>query len=152
VAALSAATLRAFEAGQPVVISVDGTDHTLLGEEVTIQRRASGALAVQEDGARFAAIDPVVTPELRAEGIARELVSRVQRMRKDQGLLVSDRIWLTIAGPAEVREAAKTHRDWIAGEVLAREVVIRETLDVVFNAVAVEFDGLMAHIALTKDR
>ena len=86
VAALGADTLRAFERGDPVVVSVDGTDHELAADDFTIVRRASGSLAVQEDGARFAAIDPVVSPALRAEGIARELVSRIQRLRKDSGL------------------------------------------------------------------
>ena len=57
VAALSSDTLRAFERGEPVVIGVDGTDHQLTADEVTIHRRASGPLVVQEDGARFAAID-----------------------------------------------------------------------------------------------
>src|SRR6202020_1028647 len=92
IAALSTETLRAFERGEPVVIGVDGIDHQLMPDEVTIHRRASGPLVVQEDGARFAAIDTTVTPELRAEGIAREIVSRVQRLRKDTGLAVSDRI------------------------------------------------------------
>ena len=63
-------------------------------DDLTIIRRASGALAVQEDGGFFAAIDPTVTPELRREGQAREVISRVQRMRKEAGLAVSDRIVL----------------------------------------------------------
>ena len=56
--------------------------------------------------------------------MARELISRVQRMRKEAGLAVSDRIRLGIGGDAAVLEAATTHRDWIADEVLATDVVI----------------------------
>ena len=149
--ALRADTLLRFERGAEVVISVDGTDHVLSPEDVTIHRRASGALVVQEDGARFAAIDPMVTPALRSEGIARELVSRTQRLRKDSGLAVSDRIALRIAGPADVQAAAQEHRQWIAGEVLAREVVINDVLAEDSEAVSVDLDGATAFIALTKD-
>ena len=92
-----------------------------------------------------------MTPELRAEGIARELVSRTQRLRKETGLEVSDRIILRISGPALVTGAADVHRQWIAGEVLARTIEISETMVGAINAVDVEFDGVTAHIALSKD-
>jgi isoleucyl-tRNA synthetase len=151
VAALAAESLRAFERGEAIVISVDGTDHELAADDVTIHRRASGALAVQEDGARFAAIDPAITAELRAEGIAREFVSRLQRLRKDTGLAVSDRIRVVIAASAEIRAVVESHRQWIAGEVLAREIVVCETLPDAEPAVTLDFDGLTAHIALTRD-
>ena len=151
VAALSTDTLRAFERGEPVIIGVDGTDHQLTVDEVTIHRKASGPLEVQQDGARFAAIDATVTPELRAEGIAREMVSRVQRLRKDTGLAVSDRIRLRIAGPGALRAIAEQHRQWIAGEVLAREVTVTDALPADSTVVALELDGMTAHIALTRD-
>jgi len=152
VAALSTDTLRGFERGEPVIIGVDGIDHQLTPEEVTIHRRASGPLVVQEDGARFAAIDTTVTPELRSEGIAREIVSRVQRLRKDTGLAVSDRIRLQIAGPDALRAIAEQHRQWIAGEVLAREMVVTDSPSADPSAIALELDGMTAHIALTRDK
>jgi isoleucyl-tRNA synthetase len=88
---------------------------------------------------------------LRAEGIARELVSRTQRLRKESGLEVSDRIILRIAGPALVTGAAETHRQWIAGEVLARTIEIGDAMADPSHAVAVEFDGATAQLALSKD-
>jgi isoleucyl-tRNA synthetase len=151
VAALSTETLRAFERGEPVIIGVDGTDHQLTPDEVTIHRRASGPLVVQEDGARFAAIDTTVTPELRGEGIAREMVSRIQRLRKDTGLAVSDRIRLRIAGPDSLRAIAEQHRQWIAGEVLAREMTVTDALSADSSGIAFDLDGMTAHIALTRD-
>ncbi len=151
VSALSSDMLRAFERGEPVIIGVDGIDHELTADEVTIHRRASGPLEVQEDGARFAAIDTTVTPELRAEGIAREIVSRVQRLRKDTGLAVSDRIRLQVAGPDALRAIAEQYRQWIAGEVLAREIVISDAISADPSAIALELDGMTAHLALTRD-
>ena len=151
VQSLHSGTLLAFERGEPVLVNVDGREHQLTADDVTIVRKASGTLVVQQDGPLFAAIDPTVTPELRAEGIARELVSRTQRLRKERGLAVSDRIILHIAGPALVAGAAETHRQWIAGETLARMVHVADAPVDPSQAVAVELDGVTAHVSLTKD-
>ncbi|HEY0778316.1 MAG TPA: isoleucine--tRNA ligase [Gemmatirosa sp.] len=119
VAALGPASLHAFERGEPVSISVDGVEHPLEPGDLTILRRAAGAYAVQEDGGYVVALDVTVTPALRAERLAREIVSRVQRLRKEIGLEVSDRIALRVAGNDEVEAAVRAHADYIAGEVLA---------------------------------
>jgi isoleucyl-tRNA synthetase len=73
-----------------------------------------GALTVKEEDGRFAAIDPEVTPELRREGIARELVSQLQRLRRDLGFAVSDRIRLWIVAPDDVASGDYEYNDWIA--------------------------------------
>ena len=114
VAALSSDVLRAFERGEPVVIGVDGTDHQLTADEVTIHRRASGPLVVQEDGARFAAIDTTVTPELRAEGMAREMVSRIQRLQEGHGARRQR------PDPAAYRRAGRAARDRRAAPAVDR--------------------------------
>ncbi|MDI6911905.1 isoleucine--tRNA ligase [Nocardioides sp.] len=67
----------------------------------------------------FVVLDTAVTPELAAEGLARDLVRAVQQARKDAGLDVSDRISLTIGGSDEVQAAARTHEQLITGETLA---------------------------------
>jgi isoleucyl-tRNA synthetase len=60
-----------------------------------------------------------VTPELAAEGVARDLVRQVQQARRDAGLEVSDRIALTVAGSDAVQAAARTHEQLITSETLA---------------------------------
>jgi isoleucyl-tRNA synthetase len=152
VTALSADALRAFERGEPIAISVGNESRTLDPEDVTIVRRASGDFVVEESAGYFAAIDPTVTAELRAEGLARELVSRVQRMRKEAGLAVSDRIVLTVTGDETVRRMVNAHRDWIAAEVLAREIVLADEIEDHHLAVqTVELDEeIAARIALTR--
>jgi isoleucyl-tRNA synthetase len=67
----------------------------------------------------FVVLDTDVTPELAAEGLARDLIRAVQQARKDAGLEVSDRIALTIGGSDEVQAAARTHAGLIAAETLA---------------------------------
>jgi isoleucyl-tRNA synthetase len=107
---------------------------------------------VQEQHGFFAAIDPTITPALRREGLARELISRVQRMRKEAGLAVSDRIRLAVASDAPVVEALNEHRVWIADEVLATELVIGGELHGhTLARQSVDLDGIRADLALTKD-
>ena len=154
VAAFTSDHLRAFELGSELLVSVDGETHGLDAADLTIVRRASGALIVEEERGYFAAIDPVLTPELEREGLAREVISRVQRMRKEAGLAVSDRISLWIGGDPPVLEAASGHRDWIAEEVLATVVFIGDAGQAKENKLArqsVDLDGIHADLALTRD-
>jgi isoleucyl-tRNA synthetase len=131
---------------------VDGETHELALDDLTILRRASGELVVQEEHGFFAALDTTVTPELKLEGVAREVISRVQRMRKEAGLAVSDRIHLTISGDAPVVEAAETHRDWIADEVLATELAVGGApQEHMLARQAMDLDGIRADLALTRD-
>ena len=71
-------------------------------------------------------LDTAVTPELEAEGVARDLVRAVQQARRDAGLDVSDRIALTVVAEAVVADAARTHADLIARETLATSFDVRE--------------------------
>lgn len=77
----------------------------------------------------FVVLDTAVTPELAAEGLARDLVRAVQQARRDAGLAVSDRIMLGIAGSEVVQAAARTHRDLIARETLATTYDVRPADD-----------------------
>ncbi|HEX6250543.1 MAG TPA: class I tRNA ligase family protein, partial [Gemmatimonadaceae bacterium] len=150
VAGLDSDALRALERGEPVFITVEGEAHALSLEEVTIIRRAAGELVVAEEGEYFAAVDPAVSGELREEGLARELVSRVQRLRKESGFAVSDRIALGVWGDPEVESAARAFGAWISEEVLARELVVgerRETDNPVYEVV---LDGRTVAIAVRR--
>lgn len=71
------------------------------------------------DGAGLVVLDGTVTPELEAEGWAKDRIRELQDLRKSTGLDVSDRISVVISVPAERRDWARTHRDLIAGEILA---------------------------------
>ena len=98
-----------------------------------------------------AAVDPELTASLRREGTARELVSRVQRLRKDAGLSVSDRICITVGGVAGVREVAREHHAWISGEVLATVFEVKDSEVAPTVSAAVDLDGFAAWITLERD-
>ncbi|MEO6443883.1 MAG: isoleucine--tRNA ligase [Gemmatimonadaceae bacterium] len=152
VTSLGSEHLRAFEHGEPLALTVEGETHTLDADDLTIVRRATGDFVVKEAGGRFAAIDPTMTPELRREGLAREVVSRVQRMRKDAGFAVSDRVNVTIWGAEEIEAAVREYKVWIAGEVLARGITIgRDGAASESAALEVEIDDLLVHVALTME-
>jgi isoleucyl-tRNA synthetase len=152
ITAFSPDDLRAFEAGRPLAVTVDGDTHELKAEDLEIHKSASGDLLVQEAAGFVTAIDPTVTEELRLEGLARELISRVQRMRKDAGLAVSDRILLAIGTTnAEIAAAVSKHGARIASEVLATE--LRHDPDSLQDPLAAQvfdFDGVEARVALTR--
>jgi isoleucyl-tRNA synthetase len=74
---------------------------------------------VVRDGATTVALDLEVSPELRLEGLARDLVRAVQDLRKSAGLDVADRIELAIKADGEVADAVTAHRDYLLGETLA---------------------------------
>jgi len=152
---LGQAELRTIEQAGSVSIDVPGHGALMLdASRVTITAKASTSMVVQQGDGMSVALDPAVTPALRAEGMAREIVSRVQRLRKESGLAVSDRIRLAIAAPAEVQDAVQAHQQWIAGEVLARECIIADVFpaSIAWQAEAeVELDGPTARIALSKD-
>jgi isoleucyl-tRNA synthetase len=77
---------------------------------------------VATEGGLTVALDITLTDELRAEGIAREVVNRVQNLRKDSGLDVTDRIKLTIDTTALIQQAVETNMTYICNEVLANEI------------------------------
>jgi isoleucyl-tRNA synthetase len=151
VAAFTSDELRAFEHGEPLAISVGNESRTLDADDLLIVRRATGALTVKEEAGRFAAIDPEVTPELRREGIARELVSQLQRLRRDLGFAVSDGIRLWIVAPEGVEAAITAYHHWVANELLAREIVFGEPPVGHQARHELDLDGSVVRIALTKE-
>ncbi len=150
VQALTSEALREFEAGKPLYVSVGNESRELSHEDVTVVRTASGDLVVKEEGGYFAALDPAVTRELRLEGLAREVVSRVQRLRKELGFAVSDRITLFVAGGAEIQEAVKAFQKWIADEVLALTVSMGEKIDGTHATHTFDLDGQSVEVALER--
>jgi isoleucyl-tRNA synthetase len=110
---------RTLLAGQSLKVKVDGQAYEILPEEVEVKAQAKEGFAVAEDGAYVAALVTDLTPELVAEGLAREFVRRVQDFRKSAELDVADRIELYVEASAGLKSAVETHRDYITGETLA---------------------------------
>jgi isoleucyl-tRNA synthetase len=98
-------------------------------------------------GTGLVALDTAVTPELAAEGAARDVVRIAQQARRDAGLAVSDRIRLTLGADDRVADALRTHADFVAGETLALDVAVLPSADVSGPAQAVG-DGGSVKVAI----
>ena len=122
--ALDAEALKAVRGGGAVRIEVGDAWQEVGAGEMEVVEEAKGDLVVRSEGRSTVGLDPAITEELRLEGLARELVNRIQRLRRDSGLAVSDRIRLGIAGGDAVRAAAAEHEGAIARETLAVAVEI----------------------------
>jgi isoleucyl-tRNA synthetase len=129
VTALSPEPLRRLEAGESVSVPVGGASVPIQPGDLAIERQVTSSWLVQSDGAYVAAVDPEVTDELRLDGLAREIVHRVQRLRKDAGFEYTARIALGIGGDAPVLAAVESHRSFIQGETLARSLVVGRPLE-----------------------
>ena len=120
--ALDDEALRTVRDGGTVRIEVNGAWHEVGADELEVVEEARGDWVVRSEGRCTVGLDPAISDELRLEGLARELVNRIQRLRRDSGLAVSDRIRLGIGGSDAVRAAALAHGEVIARETLALAV------------------------------
>jgi len=109
---------RAMLAGESVTVKADGQDYDIQPDEIEVKAQAKEGFAVAEDGAYVAALVTDLTPELVAEGLAREFVRRVQDLRKSAELDVADRIELFVDASAGLKSAVEAHQDYITAETL----------------------------------
>ncbi|MGD2121034.1 MAG: isoleucine--tRNA ligase [Gemmatimonadota bacterium] len=150
--ALTTDDLRNFRNGATVQIRVGNEDFVLQPEELDVLEEAREGLVVQGDGTFTAALDPTLDDALRREGLARELVNRIQRLRKESGLHITDRIFLGISGGDAVIAAADAFRSFISGETLAPEYWVGSSdhrPGFEFE-VEVDLDGQAARLGLSR--
>ncbi|HXI33511.1 MAG TPA: isoleucine--tRNA ligase [Gemmatimonadales bacterium] len=119
-------------------------------EDVTVTREVASEWLVQADGPYVAALDPALTPALVQEGLAREVVSRVQRLRRDADYAYATRIELSVSGAPDVLAAVEAFQDYVTGETLARKLVLGTALDTADVRKDVDIDGRRVSIALRR--
>jgi isoleucyl-tRNA synthetase len=152
--ALDAEALARFSVGETISISVDGESVILEPDWLDLAEEAVGDLSVKSHDGHVVALDPTLDDELRAEGMARELINRIQRLRKDTGLEMTDRIRLGIEGTDEVHQAVSRFEGFIARETLALEVSRAADLtgDGYQAVLEDEIDGFRVRVALSRAR
>ena len=129
-------------------IDADGTEIEISTDDVFISSQDIPGLLVANNKGMTVALDVSINEELLEEGIARELINRIQNMRKDAGLEVTDRITLSIAHNDKIESAISSNKTYICGETLADDILICDAEPK--NAVPVEFDEIKTYIAFTK--
>jgi isoleucyl-tRNA synthetase len=151
-AALAADPAPAAElaAGHRVSIPLpDGSTVELGPDDVDLVQDTVEGWGVASEGGITVALELELTPELRREGLARELVRVVQDARKAAGLEVSDRIVLGLGASGEVAGALAEHRSSIAGETLATELREGEVADAAYRQV-VPVEGSTVTVTLRR--
>jgi isoleucyl-tRNA synthetase len=119
----AAAAVKRLRAELPLHIEVDGEEIELAPDEVLVREEASEGLAVSSERGVTVAMDIVITPELTAEGLARDVVRRVQTLRKEADFDLDDRIVTTYQADEELAQAIEAWHDYIAAETLSVEIV-----------------------------
>ena len=113
-------------AGQPYTISLASGDVVLNAGDYTISSEDMPGWLVASEGSLTIALDIEITPELKAEGVARELVNRIQNIRKDSGFDVTDKVSVVIYAEGaeldEIRKSLETFGEYLASQTLAVSV------------------------------
>jgi isoleucyl-tRNA synthetase len=149
---LESAVLAAFKRGEPLNVQVDGQAMDVIAEHFDLVQSARGSFATADEGGFTVALDPTITPELRLEGLARELINRVQNLRKETGLQVQDRIRLGIFGDGEILDVSRQWGEFVAGETLATELETGSVNDFEGYEASreVDLDGVAGTVAIAR--
>lgn len=115
-------TMNALKENGKIVLSVDGQDVELAEEDLLIETIQSEGLAAESDRDVTVALDTRLTPELIEEGFVREIISKVQTMRKESGFEVMDRIILALGSQKVLDSVIENNSDFICEEVLADRI------------------------------
>ena len=129
VTALTQEQIAQLENGS-ITISVEGTDYELTRDDVEISAQDMPGWSVTSEGVLTVALDITITPELRLEGVARELVRSIQQMRKDTGLEITDRIKVTVPQNEDNEACVNTYGDYITSQVLADNISLGNELTI----------------------
>jgi len=119
-------TLERILNGETVSLELDDLKLNLGPEEVLVDRQVQEGLIAANEGIITIALDTSLNDELMIEGLAREVVNKVNTMRRDLGFEVSDRIQLTLQTTPKVKESFEVHGDYIRNEVLATQVTFAD--------------------------
>jgi isoleucyl-tRNA synthetase len=129
-----------------LTLDLNGTPAEIEAGEVEIYSEDIPGWVVANEGVLTVALDVTVTEELRREGIARELVSKIQNIRKSSGFEISDRIAVTLTSNENTDAAIEEHKAYICNQVLADSL----TIGVVPEGTALEFDGFVLQAVVEK--
>ncbi len=143
---LSAQQLGALSDGQEVELPVDGEIIMLTPEDVEVQRQVKGDLIADSQNGMTIALDTNLNDELREEGLAREIVNKLNTMRRNEGFEVTDRIHVSIETSLAVQKCFEKYKEYITSETLITKLDFQDT-----QGTKWDLNGEPALIAITKD-
>ena len=148
IAGMSQDDILQFEKEEKFAFDIDGQQAIIeIGDVEIISEDIPGWLVANE-GRLTVALDITVTEDLRREGIARELVNRIQNIRKSSGFDITDKIHVKLTRNEETDPAVEEYKDYIAKQVLAESITLCDTLDAV--GAELDFETFTIQAAITK--
>ena len=145
--AMTQEEIATFERDGSFTFSIDGNASTVLTDDVEIISEDIPGWLVANEGRLTIALDITVTDELRREGLARELVNRLQNLRKSSGLEITDHIRVTLAPAEEMEGVLETYGDYIRRQVLADAITSTERSA---DMTELEFDDFQLPVKIEK--
>ncbi len=140
--------INAFEKAGTFTLQVDGQEAVLERADVEIISEDIPGWLVANEGRLTVALDITVTDELKKEGLARELVNRIQNLRKSSGFEITDKVNITLASSAEMDGAVEAYQEYIKSQVLANNLVI--TAEPISNATSLDFEDFTLAVKVEK--
>ncbi|MBA9073217.1 isoleucyl-tRNA synthetase [Flavobacterium gossypii] len=128
-------------------IVISGKSINLTSEDVEISSQDIEGWLVANANGITVALDITISDELKKEGIARELVNRIQNIRKDSGFEVTDKIKVQVQKDGILEEALTANQDYIKAETLTEELIIEDKVE---NGIEIEFDEIKTSILISK--
>lgn len=128
-------------------IDISGNTITLSQDDVEISSQDIEGWLVANSNGITVALDITITEELKQEGIARELVNRIQNIRKDSGFEVTDKIQVHLQSNETLQKAVQANEEYIKSETLTESLFFEENVN---NGIEIEFDDIKTKITITK--
>lgn len=145
---MSQEDINAFEKAGTFTLQVDGQEAVLERADVEIISEDIPGWLVANEGRLTVALDITVTDELKKEGLARELVNRIQNLRKSSGFEITDKVNITLASSAEMDGAVEAYQEYIKSQVLANNLVI--TAEPISDATSLDFEDFTLAVKVEK--
>jgi len=139
--------INKIEKDKHIYIEVNEENIILEVSDVEISSKDIEGWLVANEGVLTVALDVTISEELRKEGVARELVNRIQNARKDTGLEVTDKIKLTVLNFENLQKSILDNKEYIMSETLTKELVFVDALN---NGTEIEFDTIKSRILIEK--
>ncbi|CDF81025.1 isoleucyl-tRNA synthetase [Formosa agariphila KMM 3901] len=147
IAKMTSEDIKKIEQTGTLDIEINGKSITLGREDVEIISQDIEGWLVANEGNLTVALDITISEALRKEGIARELINRIQNLRKDSGFEVTDRISVKLQKHDDIVKAIQTNLEYIKAETLTAEL---EIIDHVNNGIDIEFDDIETKLFIEK--
>ncbi|WKW45917.1 isoleucine--tRNA ligase [Myroides sp. JBRI-B21084] len=130
-----------------ISLEISGNSVKLTNDDVEISSQDIEGWLVANANGITVALDITITEELRKEGIARELVNRIQNIRKDSGFEVTDKVTIKMLPNQVIQQAVEANLDYIKAETLTETLVFTDDL---INGTEIEFDNVITKISVSK--